>query len=225
VPARVADLGVWLLTSLNPAEWVRVHRIHHRFADGPLDPHAPLRHGAVRLLVGIPIVYRRYRAAHAAEIAAAASDLGPRYGSAPWRTSSPAFQALRRSALTALLALALGGGWPSGVVASAAQLVSYSVLLGYVTVAGHRMPGRRPGRPVNRRLSAVLLLGTGLHANHHARPRSASQRRRRGEVDTGWLALRGLAALGLVTVTVAAGPPPPPFDARDRNWPPRPPSP
>ena len=94
-----------------------------------------------------------------------------------------------------------------------------------VTVAGHRMPRRRPGRPVNRRLSAVLLLGTGLHANHHARPRSASQRRRRGEVDTGWLALRGLAALGLVTVTVAAGPPPPPFDARDRNWPPRPPSP
>lgn len=193
---RASDALVWMLTSLNPAEWVGVHRIHHRFADGARDPHAPAHHGALHLLVTVPHVYRRYRHAHGGEVAVAATDLASRYRSAAWRSSSLPFQVLRR-AVPSLVLVGAMDSWVLGLVASGTQLVSYSILLGYVTVAGHwsRSSG---GVPVNRRLSGVLLFGTGLHANHHARPRAASQRVAGFEVDSGWLVLRGLAAAGLV---------------------------
>lgn len=210
-----ADAGIWLLTALNPAEWAGVHRIHHRFADSPLDPHDPARHGRLRLVVSIAFVYRRYRATHAPQVALASGDLASRYGSRPWRTSSLAFQIVRRVALTLVLVLMLGS-LRLGLLASSIQLAAYSVLLGYVTVTGH-WSREANDRPVNRRLSAIVLLGAGLHANHHARPRAASQSTSHLELDTGCLVLRLLAALRLVRL-------PPPFASptpcADRGHPP-----
>ena len=41
-------LGIWMLTSISPREWVAVHRKHHNFSDVEGDPTAPTSRGTGR---------------------------------------------------------------------------------------------------------------------------------------------------------------------------------
>ncbi len=46
----------------------------------------------------------------------------------------------------------------------------------------------------------ILFCGAELHNNHHANPASAKTSMRWWEVDGGWLAIRAMASLRLVTI-------------------------
>lgn len=60
----------------------------------------------------------------------------------------------------------------------------------------YELEGGEEGR--NNWVFGALSMGEGWHNNHHAFPRSARIGLRPHELDPGWLAIRGLAALGLV---------------------------
>jgi stearoyl-CoA desaturase (delta-9 desaturase) len=53
-------------------------------------------------------------------------------------------------------------------------------------VQGHNVP-----------FSALLTMGESYHNNHHAFPGSANMGLEKGQVDVGWLVLKGLVAIGL----------------------------
>jgi fatty-acid desaturase len=66
---------------------------------------------------------------------------------------------------------------------------------------GHWSGGQNLGNTAyNSRVLAWLTGGESLHNNHHAFPRSPKFSVRRSERDPSWIALRILAALGLVAV-------------------------
>ncbi len=128
----------------------------------------------------------------------------------------------------ALLLLALLG--PDAVAVCVAARVAVGILAhGYIGYAAHR-PGARPHviagaseSGTNLPLLGVLSFGEGFHNNHHAFPRSARMGLGRGELDAGWLAVRALAACGLIDEVQEAGRPVPPartrrpFDAAARE--------
>lgn len=60
----------------------------------------------------------------------------------------------------------------------------------------YELAGGEEGR--NNWVFGALSMGEGWHNNHHAYPESARIGLRPHEIDPGWLALRALAALGLV---------------------------
>ena len=95
-------------------------------------------------------------------------------------------------------------GWEHLVISGFARV--FMGLLGhwYVGYEAHKHGEERfpihgaceTGR--NRWFLGLLSLGEGYHNNHHAFPESARIGQRWHEVDAGWLAIRGLAALGWV---------------------------
>lgn len=48
---------LWLTTGMVTKEWVAIHRKHHRYVDGPLDPHSPRIYGILRVLFGGVLLY------------------------------------------------------------------------------------------------------------------------------------------------------------------------
>lgn len=50
-------LWLWLTTGMVTKEWVAVHRKHHRYSDGPGDPHSPIVFGIWRVLFSGVLLY------------------------------------------------------------------------------------------------------------------------------------------------------------------------
>jgi stearoyl-CoA desaturase (delta-9 desaturase) len=183
----------WLGASaaqLGPLWWVGHHRLHHRHADRPEDPHAPGARGLAWAHLGW-LLCRKHGAVPLAQV--------PDLARAPELVWLERFHWLPPLALAAVL-LAFGGAealvW--GFFVS-------TVLLYHLTFAvnslGHRFGAQRfPGRDESRNLAwlAWLTLGDGWHNNHHAEPGWARHGRGARELDLTWLALRGLERLGLV---------------------------
>ena len=48
---------LWLTTGMVTKEWVAIHRKHHRYVDGYLDPHSPRIYGILRVLFGGVLLY------------------------------------------------------------------------------------------------------------------------------------------------------------------------
>ena len=109
---------------------------------------------------------------------------------------------LQQLPLAALLFLLGGLDW---VVWGVCVRVSVSVvghwLIGYFAHNhGHRdwhvNDARIQGHNVP--FAALLTMGESYHNNHHAFPGSANLALEKGEVDVGWLVLKGLSKFGLV---------------------------
>lgn len=171
--------------------WAAHHRDHHRFSDGPLDVHSPLRRGFWWSHVGW-ILSRRHHETKVDRV----RDLA-RY---------PELRFLDRHHYVPPVALGVGlflaGGWPVllwGFFVSTVALWhgtfainSLAHVLGrprYATGEGSR----------NSFALAVLTFGEGWHNNHHYYPASTSQGFFWWELDLSFLALRALAAVGLVS--------------------------
>ncbi|HEV2758625.1 MAG TPA: fatty acid desaturase [Acidimicrobiales bacterium] len=164
---------------VNPRRWASVHRLHHRHADTPLDPHSPLERHPLLVLVGTP-----YLIAKAGQRLPA--DASP-------ATERP-YVAVR-VLITALWLLTIGP--LQTLTALAVHLVCYLGIMGMVATAGHRS-GSKPHPDVagyDLAWLAVLLLGHGYHNSHHAHPAAA----RTGFLDPIWPVLRILSGLGLIT--------------------------
>lgn len=171
--------------------WAANHRDHHRFSDEPEDLHSPLQRGFWWSHVGW-ILSTRHDETRLDRV----RDLA-RYPELRWLDRN---HLVPPAALAALLLLA--GGLPAllwGFFVS-------TVLLWHGTFAINSLAhviGRRryPTGDGSRNSLALALItfGEGWHNNHHHYAASANQGFHWWQIDLSYYALRGLAALRLVS--------------------------
>jgi stearoyl-CoA desaturase (delta-9 desaturase) len=176
VLASLLDTYFRVIVWTDPESWAAVHRLHHRYADTPLDPHSPVQRRPVAVLFGSPYLFAQARRRLPAD---------PPPGLA--------IIALRGLVIVFFLALF---GLVQMLTMTAVHLVGYLGIMGMVNTVGH-LYGRRPHPDVpgyDVAWLAIPLLGHGYHNSHHAHPADA----RTGPLDPVWPLLRLLVALGLV---------------------------
>ncbi|MEQ8718217.1 MAG: fatty acid desaturase [Acidimicrobiales bacterium] len=185
---------LWMLTGIQPRQWVAVHRRHHAATDTEDDPHSPARLGWVRVQFLNALLYRRV--AHDDENTRRYARDIPRTGldrhllEKGW---------LGMGLTVAILILTLG--WWAGPLAFAVHVIAYVGLGGCVNALAHTF-GRRdhPNSATNLQWLAFLTAGEGLHNNHHAMPTTARFSFRRPQIDPGWHVIVIARALRLAEV-------------------------
>ena len=184
VLARILDGFIQVAGGVHPETWAGIHRLHHRYADTPLDPHSPLQRSSLSVLVGTPYLFAVARQRLPA-------DSAPGTGRIP----------LAVRALVFAFSLATIGPVQT-LAALAVHLVCYLGIMGMVNTVGHRS-GRKqhPDFPgYDSAWLSIVLLGHGYHNSHHAHPGAA----RTGYLDPMWPIVRLLSGLGLIALD---GPP------------------
>jgi stearoyl-CoA desaturase (Delta-9 desaturase) len=179
----------WLLVGIRPRQWVAVHRKHHAFTDTPRDPHSPLVLGFARVLFANALLYRR-SARDPSTTARYAKDLpGDR-----WDRVLFDHAVIGLGLGFALLVLLIG--WQLALVAAGVHAIYYLLGGGAINAVGHRF-GRRPfdNRATNNQWLAWLVVGEGLHNNHHAAATSSRLNLAPGEVDPAWWCIQLLVWL------------------------------
>ncbi len=180
VLASFLDGFMQVYGGVHPQRWAGVHRLHHRYADTPLDPHSPLQRHPLLVLVGTPYLFAMARHRLPGD-----SSPGP-------RTVHVAIRIL----ITALWLLTIG--LVHTLVAVAVHLICYLGTMGMVNTAGHRAGSKpHPDFPgYDLAWLAIPLLGHGYHNSHHAHPAAA----RTGLLDPIWPILRLLSGVGLIAL-------------------------
>jgi stearoyl-CoA desaturase (delta-9 desaturase) len=174
--ARVLDGYFRVVVWTSPEMWAAVHRLHHRYADTPLDPHSPQQLRPWQVLLGSPYLFASARRRLPADPA-----------------PSRAVVALR---VLVPLAYVVAIGPAQTLVATVVHLVCYLGIMGMVNTVGH-LYGAKPHPDVpgyDVAWLAIPLLGHGYHNSHHAHPAAA----RTGPLDPIWPMLRVFAALRMV---------------------------
>ena len=196
---RVADavfrVVLWLTTGPRRQEWVAVHRKHHAFTDRPGDPHSPRLLGFWRVQLGNVYYYMR-EVRNGETVRKFAADIPEDR----WDRALFSRGWVGLAIGIGLLCAALGVG--PGLVAAATHAALYVLVIApLINGLGH-WRGRQnfTNTAYNARMLAWLTGGESLHNNHHAHPRAPKFSVRRLEFDPSWLVIRGLVALGLMTV-------------------------
>jgi stearoyl-CoA desaturase (delta-9 desaturase) len=164
------------IVGTDPESWARVHRLHHRYADTPLDPHSPVQRRPVTVLAGSAVLF------------AMAKRRLPR--DRPKGVTILAIRALVVAFYFVTFGLA------QVVTMLAVHLVCYLGIMGMVNTVGH-LYGRKPhpeAAGYDAAWLAIPLLGHGYHNSHHAHPAAA----RTGPLDPIWPLLRLLSACGAI---------------------------
>jgi stearoyl-CoA desaturase (Delta-9 desaturase) len=187
-------LLIWMLTGMRPRQWVAVHRKHHAFADTERDPHSPIVLGYARVQLGNAVLYRKV-ARDAATVSRYARDI-------------PVDRWDKLLFDRAYLGLGLGVailvpllGWELALVAAGVHAAYYLLASGAINAVGHRW-GQRPfgNNATNNQWLAWVVVGEGLHNNHHALPTSSRFSVAPGQVDPGWWCIRFLTLLRVAAV-------------------------
>ncbi len=205
---RALDVNRWVARALTlylqgmafapPLTWVVAHRHHHARTDSPDDPYSPAVQGFWRVLLLTPVLVTRWRLSQSRARLERLSRPVP----------DRAFYAFcdRTWVCAALSAVFATGFWLTlgwaGLVVYGLQLAGIHFMGGWINAVAHTV-GDRPhdNSAVNRRglvpfVLNLYMAGEWLHNHHHHRPRSANFGLA-GEVDTGYIACRSLAKLGL----------------------------
>ncbi len=188
---------VWLTTSMITKEWVAIHRKHHAKVETEEDPHSPQVKGIRNVFWRGVELYREARAQRA-DIEqygrGAPEDWIERHLYTPHANLGPVTLLAINFVLFGLPGIALWAiqmawipFWAAGVVNGLGHWWGYRNFESADT-------------STNLTPWAVWIGGEELHNNHHAFPSSARFSMRRWEFDIGWVAIRGLQALGLAKV-------------------------
>ena len=188
VLASLLDTYFRVVVWTAPESWAAVHRLHHRHADTPLDPHSPRQRRPLTVLIGSPYLFAVARRRLPADT--------------PSRKEIVALRGL----VVAFYFVMFG---PDQLVTTVAvHLVCYLGIMGMVNTVGHLYGSRPhpdfPGHDLA--WLAIPLLGHGYHNSHHAHPAAA----RTGLLDPIWPVLRLLARLGLIELADRRVPAPSP---------------
>lgn len=165
-----------VIVGTDPETWAAVHRLHHRFADEPQDPHSPVLRAPITVLLGSPFLF------------ASARKLVP--PGAPRGREHIAIRILLAAVFFVMVGVA------QLVTMVAVHLVCYMGIMGMVNTVGH-LYGRKPhpaAAGYDAAWLAIPLLGHGYHNSHHAHPASP----RTGRLDPIWPVLHLLVALRMV---------------------------
>ncbi|MGO9457400.1 MAG: fatty acid desaturase [Acidimicrobiales bacterium] len=185
---------IWMLVGIRPRQWVAVHRKHHAFTDTPRDPHSPLVLGFPRVLFGNAFLYRKV-ARDPTTTARYARDLPEDR----WDRVLFNHAVIGLSLGFGLLVLLVG--WQLALIAAGVHAAYYLLGGGAINAVGHRW-GRRPfdNKATNSQWLAWLVVGEGLHNNHHAAATSSRLSLAAGEVDPAWWCILLLMRLRWATV-------------------------
>jgi stearoyl-CoA desaturase (delta-9 desaturase) len=171
-----------VVVGTDPESWAAVHRLHHRYADTPPDPHSPVLRRPITVLAGSAILFAKAK------------------GRVPSDTPKGMRILAIRAAVVGFYVWVFG---PATVlVMFLVHLVAYLGIQGTVNTVGH-LYGKKPypeasGYDIG--WLAIPLLGHGYHNTHHALPASP----RTGPLDPIWPLLRLSAAAGLVELDRAS---------------------
>ena len=176
-----------------PILWATVHRLHHRHADSADDLHSP-NDGFWNAHLGWLFQQRRRRGLSG--LRQPPRDLA----------SDPVlslFQRIHFPAQAAIfVALYLWQGWPAVLWLGCVRVVLTLHCAWSINSLGHMLGYRNhatPDQSRNSRVLALITAGEGFHNNHHHSPRSANLAHARGELDLGYLYIRSMAKLGLIS--------------------------
>lgn len=195
-----------------PAKFVAFHRMHHRYSDGPEDPHSP-RHSLFWGHVGW-VLYEDADIAWASTYQQYAKDVvSDRFCRQFEKGAMLLWVYLAHAAIFFcagfLIRLTTAGLMDS--VQFGLSLVVWGVFLRTVLVwhitwlvnsAAHTWGYRTYETRDNSRnnwLTAIISNGDGWHNNHHALPRAADHGRRWFELDVAYLTIYFLGLVGLAT--------------------------
>ena len=181
-----------------PANWVGVHRLHHKFADSDHDPHSP-RHG----FTWSHILWTLHHSVEGIRGIDAARDL---MRDRPMRWINRLYWLPQ-----IILAGALFGiGWAVGGHWTALSWVVWGVALRTILVFhgtwfvnsaahtwGYQNYPETGEHSTNLWWVAIVSFGEGWHNNHHRHPRSAKHGLRRFELDPTWWVIKLMSKVGL----------------------------
>ena len=188
---------LWLTTGMVTKQWVAVHRKHHRFSDEPGDPHSPHVYGIKQVFFKGAMLY------HAASKDKVMVDTYGVGTPADWIEHN-LYSAHSRLGIGILFLFnIIVFGWIGAIIWGIQMLWIPFWAAGVVNGVGHWW-GYRNGETKDRSRNIVpwgiVIGGEELHNNHHLDPASARLSRRWWEFDIGWMYIRLLSALRLVTV-------------------------
>ena len=177
----------------SPNAWVATHRMHHQFSDQTGDPHSP-RDGGFWAHMGWVMFGERTHNSEGVRAKYAPDLAGDRY-----------YRWLNRWHWVPMAVLGLAI-WAIAGPGMAAWTMVVRMVFGlhfswFVNSAAHMWGSRRFDTRDDSRNNwwvALLTFGEGWHNNHHAHPVSARHGLAWYELDLSWLALRLLAAAGIV---------------------------
>ena len=176
LPALLLDTYFRVIVGTDPESWAAVHRLHHRHADTPLDPHSPVQRRPMTIVAGTWVLF-----------AIAKRDLPANRPAGPWiwflRSLVVAFYLVTCGPVQVLVMLSV-------------HLVCYMGIGGVINTVGHLHGSKpHPDHPgFDSAWLSLVLLGHGYHNSHHAHPAAP----RTGRLDPIWPLLRLGDALGQV---------------------------
>ncbi len=182
--ASVLNMYFRVLVGTDPETWAAVHRLHHRYADTPLDPHSPRLRRPSMVLLGSAYLFAKAKPGVPSD-----------------RPKGPWVFVLRMLLVSAYV---VAFGPAQVLVMFVVHLVGYLGIMGMVNTVGH-LYGRKPhpdAAGYDLAWLAIPLLGHGYHNSHHAHPAAA----RTGLLDPIWPILRLSAAVGLIDFDGREGP-------------------
>ena len=196
--AHFFRLWLWLTTGMITKEWAAIHRKHHAKCETEDDPHSPRIHGINKILFTGVVMY--VKESHK-------TDVMDRYGhSTPtdWLERN-IYTPMNKWGVVLLAAIDLLLFGPiAGTIIYVAQIGWIPFwAAGVVNGVGHYWGYRNfqtEDDSTNIVPWAAWIGGEELHNNHHAYPTSAKFSLRWYEFDLGWMYIRILRSMGLVTV-------------------------
>jgi stearoyl-CoA desaturase (delta-9 desaturase) len=195
----LVTLGPWL-TGFDPKTWVVMHRLHHRHADTPDDPHSPVNVGFRGLFKAQLDGYARTQQALVdddQDYTSLGRDL-----ELSWPVRSGRWYAPYLVQVGVGLVIGVTMGWWLGL-ALVAGLMSHVVQGAIINYFGHAHGGRNFDTDDNSRNNhpaAWLVLGEGFQNNHHRYPSSARFSYRWREIDLGFVVCRVLEMVRVLRV-------------------------
>ena len=190
-------LWLWLTTGMVTREWVAVHRLHHRHADRPGDPHSPHVYGIGRVLFGGVLLY---------SAAARDQNMIAQYGAGTPDDWMERNVYSKYSLLGVMLLLIfntwLFHGW--GIVIWLIQMAWIPFwAAGVINGLGHWIGYRNEEtRDCSRNIVpwGIWIGGEELHNNHHIDPGSVKFSRLKSEFDLGYAYLKMFCWLRLAQI-------------------------
>lgn len=196
--SHIMRFWLWLTTGLNTREWVACHRKHHAFTDEPEDPHSPVNHGLMGIML-LGVYYYRRTTKNLAVL--------EKYGKGvvnDW-LERYFFTKLQYVGVLAMLAIdiVLFDIW-FGLLVWAIQMAWTPFwAAGVVNGVGHFLGYRNYNvRDKSRNIVpfGILLGGEELHNNHHKYPASSKFSTKWFEFDMGWIYIRLLVLCRMAKV-------------------------
>jgi stearoyl-CoA desaturase (Delta-9 desaturase) len=190
------QIWLWLITSLNKADWVAVHIFHHAHSDRELDPHSPVQNGIWHaLFLG---VFDYTKGKSLPEVKKIRKTIQTNKLESFIEQNSFTGPVI----MSVVMIILFGPIW--GAVLSIVNFLTSPIFaIGGVNAIAHWWGYRNHKTSDNSRNIGFLfplnfiICGELDHNNHHAHMRSASFRHRWFEFDIGYVYLKLLSRFGL----------------------------